>query len=42
VEEGAWFPTQEGSPQGGICSPLLANVAGRLFGRIDTVASMRL
>lgn len=27
MEDGAWFPTEEGSPQGGICSPLLANVA---------------
>src|SRR5436309_810773 len=25
MEDGAWFPTEEGSPQGGICSPLLAN-----------------
>jgi hypothetical protein len=26
----------------GVISPLLANIAGRLFGRIDTVASRRL
>jgi group II intron reverse transcriptase/maturase len=30
-----------GTPQGGIISPLLANVYGRLFGRMSTVASMR-
>jgi RNA-directed DNA polymerase len=41
MENGAWFPTEEGTPQGGVCSPLLANIAGRLFGRIGTVASMR-
>src|SRR5256886_16841429 len=41
IENGAWFPTEEGTPQGGVCSPLLANIAGRLLGRIGTVASMR-
>ena len=34
-------PTEEGCPQGAVISPLLANVAGRLFGRISTVASKR-
>jgi group II intron reverse transcriptase/maturase len=34
-------PSDEGTPQGGICSPLLANIYGRLFGRMGTVASMR-
>jgi RNA-directed DNA polymerase len=27
MENGAWFPTEQGTPQGGICSPLLANIA---------------
>lgn len=27
MENGAWFPTKEGTPQGGVCSPLLANIA---------------
>ena len=27
MENGAWFPTEEGTPQGGVCSPLLANIA---------------
>src|SRR5258708_38899739 len=35
------FPTEEGAPQGSVVSPLLANVAGRLFGRMGTVASMQ-
>ena len=30
-----------GVPQGGIVSPILANVYGRLFGRMGTVASMQ-
>jgi RNA-directed DNA polymerase len=43
VLEGEVFtPTEVGTPQGGVISPLLANIAGRLFGRIDTVASRRL
>jgi len=37
VEEGAWFPTEQGSPQGGICSPLLANVA--LHGLEEAITS---
>jgi RNA-directed DNA polymerase len=27
IENGAWFPTEDGTPQGGVCSPLLANIA---------------
>jgi RNA-directed DNA polymerase len=27
IENGVWFPTKEGTPQGGVCSPLLANIA---------------
>jgi hypothetical protein len=30
------FPEQ-GTPQGGVISPLFANIAGRLFGRKSTV-----
>jgi RNA-directed DNA polymerase len=42
IMEGQEFsPSPEGTPQGGVISPLLANIAGRLFGRIGTVASMR-
>ena len=26
VEKGSWFPTQAGTPQGGIISPTLANM----------------
>ncbi len=36
-EDGAWFPTEQGSPQGGICSPLLANVA--LHGLEEAITS---
>jgi RNA-directed DNA polymerase len=27
VEQGTWFPTEAGTPQGGVCSPVLANLA---------------
>jgi RNA-directed DNA polymerase len=37
VENGIFSPTEAGTPQGGILSPLLANIAGRLFGRKSTV-----
>ncbi len=37
VENGAWFPTLEGSPQGGCISPLLANVA--LHGLEEAITS---
>jgi RNA-directed DNA polymerase len=26
VEQGTWFPTEAGTPQGGVCSPVLANL----------------
>src|SRR5258708_32256638 len=41
MEGQEYSPTESGTPQGGVISPLLMNVAGRLFGRIGTVASMR-
>jgi group II intron reverse transcriptase/maturase len=34
--------TLSGTPQGGVLSPLLANIYGRLFGRKGTVASLLL
>jgi RNA-directed DNA polymerase len=37
VENGAWFPTPEGSPQGGCISPLVANVA--LHGLEEAITS---
>ena len=37
VEYGQWHPTLAGTPQGNCISPLLANIAGRLFGRKSTV-----
>jgi len=41
MTNGEYTPTESGTPQGGVISPLLMNIAGRLFGRIGTVASMR-
>jgi RNA-directed DNA polymerase len=41
MEKHVLHPTEEGTPQGGIISPGLANMTGRLYGRIGTVASMR-
>jgi RNA-directed DNA polymerase len=41
VERHCFHRTEEGTPQGGIASPAIANMAGRLFGRMGTVASMR-
>ena len=40
MECGDLTPTYSGAPQGGICSPVLSNVVGRLFGRKGTVSSM--
>jgi RNA-directed DNA polymerase len=40
VEGRQLFPTDKGTPAGGIISPTLANMVGRLFGRISTVPSM--
>lgn len=37
MENGAWFPTEQGTPQGGICSPLVANIA--LHGRDQAITS---
>ena len=40
MEQGKHKDTLTGTPQGGIMSPLLANIYGRLFGRKGTVSSM--
>ncbi len=40
MEKRVLYPTDAGTPQGAICSPVLANLAGRLFGRKGTVALM--
>ena len=41
IDNGVFEETPSGTPQGGVVSPLLANIAGRLFGRMGTVASMQ-
>ena len=38
LEKEVFNKTSSGVPQGGIISPLLANIAGRLFGRKSIVA----
>lgn len=40
MEGELFYQTDQGVPQGGIVSPLLANTYGRLFGRKGTVALM--
>jgi len=41
LEDWRYHATYSGSPQGGVVSPILANIYGRLFGRMGTVASMQ-
>jgi retron-type reverse transcriptase len=41
LEEWQYHQTLSGCPQGGVVSPLLSNIYGRLFGRKGTVASMQ-
>jgi retron-type reverse transcriptase len=40
LEDGTWTQVEQGSPQGGSASPLLANVYRRLFGYGGTAASL--
>jgi RNA-directed DNA polymerase len=40
LEEGQLYYPDTGTPQGGVVSPVLANIFGRLFGRKGTVALM--
>jgi group II intron reverse transcriptase/maturase len=40
MEAWRYYETHSGAPQGGVASPILANIAGRLFGRKGTMASM--
>ena len=40
LEDWVWNPTLSGVPQGGVASPILSNIYGRLFGRGGTVASL--
>jgi RNA-directed DNA polymerase len=40
MEQQVHYPTYAGTPQGGIISPALMNLTGRLFGRKGTVALM--
>jgi retron-type reverse transcriptase len=35
MEEGKLFPTEQGTPQGGVISPLLANIAVPKWVRYD-------
>ncbi len=42
LEDWKFNKTLSGVPQGGIVSPVLSNIYGRLFGRMGTVASMQL
>jgi RNA-directed DNA polymerase len=37
MENGMWFPTEEGTPQGGVCSPRWANMA--LHGLEETITA---
>jgi RNA-directed DNA polymerase len=41
IDGNSFSSSYKGIAQGGVLSPLLMNVAGRLFGRISTVAAMR-
>lgn len=40
LEDWTYYPTYSGTPQGGIVSPILSNIYGRLFGRLGTVSSL--